>query len=132
MTPERPTILLVDGNAILLRLLVIYLKREGFDVMTAATPTTAWPLWQERAGNFDLVVSGLYFEQGRKGIEFLEELRQAKPELHIIVSSGDLPTRTEQQWLHTHRVPFLPKPYEPPTLLGLINHYLRPEKARLP
>ena len=126
---NRPLILLVDGNCALVNFLTVFLKRAGFEMVAAATPTEGWSLWRERAQEVALVISGLRFDQGPTGVAFLETICQADPAVKLVLSSGDYPTPEEWQWLHKRCIPFLPKPYKHTEILALINRLLSSENS---
>src|SRR5438552_16431362 len=71
---KRARILIVDDERSIRELLEIFLKKEGFDVISA--PSAEQGLVQAKASEFDLIISDIKMAD-MSGIDFLRELRNS-------------------------------------------------------
>lgn len=83
------TVLVIDDDDLLLAQIARYLARKGWTVTTAADG-------EEGAARFEasptqMVVTDIVMP-GREGLETIQTLRRAHPELPIIAISGGLPS----------------------------------------
>jgi PAS domain S-box-containing protein len=113
------TILLVEDEARVRRLVARLLKDLGYRVLEAANGREALRVWQEHSAEVALLFTDMVMPEGMTGLELCERLHAQKPELRAIISSGysaeiiaaGLPTRAG--------VVYLPKPYDV-SLLGRV------------
>lgn len=82
---RRRSILVVDDNAQVRRVLFSWLRREGARVVTAASAEAAMR-WLERE-RYDLVITDLDMP-GRSGLAWLRTVRESWPRLPLIVVTG--------------------------------------------
>lgn len=59
--------------------------------------------------------------QGRDGFALAAELRAREPEMRVVVMSGDIASDAMQARAASMGVAFLPKPFDPPTLLAVLG-----------
>ena len=85
MTGAR--LLVVDDEAPLLKLLQRYLGRLGYSVDAAASAEEALELFAASPGGYACVLTDMTLP-GMGGDEMLERMRQLRPELPAVVSSG--------------------------------------------
>jgi PAS domain S-box-containing protein len=106
------TILLVEDEANLRRLVAQGLRLLGYRVMEADNGQTAMKLWQEHVQQIDLLFSDMMMPEGLTGLDLVEKLRQEKSNLKAIISSG----YNVEMALHgkpaTGNIVFFQKPYE--------------------
>jgi CheY-like chemotaxis protein len=84
----RETILLVEDEAGLRRLVVQGLGQMGYRVFEADNGRTALKLWQEHGSQIDLLFSDMMMPEGITGLDLAEMLKKEKPDLKVIISSG--------------------------------------------
>ena len=104
------TILVIEDELVLLDALKILLEFEGYRVLLAADGAEAFALFDQNAGEIDLVISDLGLP-GMGGWDVLRELRRRKPGLPGIVASGYLDPTVEREMLGDVVAATLEKPY---------------------
>ena len=120
MTSGIRTALIVDDEAQLLRLLTRVLERAEYTVWPAETASEAIRLFSEREDDFDLAVIDVMMPGGGAAT-ILPKLWDRRPDLRVILTSGDaLPTEFETL-LATGIGQFLRKPFVPKTLLRMLS-----------
>ena len=82
------TILLVEDGANLRRAVAQGLRRLGYSVLEAGDGREAINIWQKHTGNVDLLFTDMVMPEGMTGLELYEKLKEDKPELKALVSSG--------------------------------------------
>jgi PAS domain S-box-containing protein len=115
------TILLVEDETALRRLMQRVLERQGYHIHTAASGIQALEVWRERRDGIDILVTDMVMPEGMTGRELADRLRTEKPDLKIIFCSGyannmpgkDSPLRDNES--------FLEKPFEPVKLLQKVR-----------
>ena len=115
-------LLLVDDDASLLKLLVIRLEAEGFEVQTAESAEQA--LLSLRNNPVELVITDLRME-GASGLELFEQIRHFYPGLPVIIMSaqGTIPEAVSATQMGVFE--FLTKPVEKTVLLSTIHAALQ-------
>ncbi len=78
-------ILVVDDEAQIRELIRVYLKKQGFDVSTAATSEEALGVLGRRSADLVVLDIGLADEDGLK---VLVEIKKNHPSLHVIMLTG--------------------------------------------
>jgi len=112
MSPERdqepasgPHVLLVEDEVTVRALLADELRGAGLAVVEAANADEAWAYLQS-GGTADLMFSDVQMPGSMDGLELKRRVREAFPEVKIILTSGNLGPR------HPGEVDaFLPKPF---------------------
>ncbi|MBL9134449.1 MAG: PAS domain S-box protein [Verrucomicrobiales bacterium] len=94
-TPSTPpveggseTLLVVEDDAHLRRLLAVSLCRAGYRVIEAPTGKEALEAWKARKAPIDLVFSDVVMPDGISGSELVRILREEDPDLPVILTSG--------------------------------------------
>jgi DNA-binding NtrC family response regulator len=117
------TILVVDDEPSLLRLLTRVLERQGYTVLTASDGKQAIDLFDKHLEAIDGVLLDVVIPPN--GIEeVLEHMVSARSDLAVIVSSGDTPDPAVSERLEAHGGVFLRKPFLPKAMLKLIESEL--------
>ena len=114
-------LLIVDDEPALLKLLQRYLERLGYRIDVAANAEEALRRFCTSPSDYVCVLTDLHLP-GMGGEELLEQMREIRPDLPALVSSG---------YPHQPRHPatgFLQKPYLPAMLVEEINRLLKPGK----
>lgn len=120
-------VLLVDDNAVQAAVRQTILKRDGYDVYVALSPTRA--LEQFTAADFPVPIGLILTDHlmpGMNGAEFVRKLRERHFGLPILVISGLEEAESEYAGLG---VAFRTKPLLPETLLALVHDLLASEEA---
>lgn len=111
MSGVEHAVLFVDGDADEAELVAAYLERGGSGVdcrVTVETDPTA-ALGRIRSGErFDCVVSDSRFS-GMNGVQFLEAVREHRPEMPVLLFSTDDPSAVAARVVETGLTDFLTK-----------------------
>ena len=119
-------VLLVDDNAVQAAVRQTILKREGYDVYVALSPTRA--LEQLTAADFPIEIGLILTDHlmpGMNGAEFVTQLRRLYPHTPVLVISGLDEAEREYAGLD---IVFRTKPLLPETLLSLVNELLTSDR----
>ncbi len=108
------TILAVDDEPALRRIVQTVLERYGYRVLMAEHGLEALELWREHGASVDLLLTDLVMPHGISGWNLAERLRAERPGLKVLVMSGYDPEARavgEHQDGVDRPVAFLQKPY---------------------
>lgn len=117
-------ILVVEDEPALRALAGQILKRFGYHVTTAESGVHALKVWDEHAGEFDLLLTDMVMPEGVSGSELAERLRRKKPDLRVIYSSGYSQEIAGHDLTLENGFDFLQKPYHPMKLAELVRESL--------
>ena len=125
---RRATVLVVEDDSRLLRLIVRILTRKGMRVLAADGMASARRLFDEHGSNIDLLLSDIVLADG-SGVELARALRAEMPKMGLVYMSGY--ARQDAKLLEELEagVTLLAKPFEPNQLVSAINALLRPDQA---
>lgn len=118
------TILLVEDEGAVRRLVRKLLEMLGCSVIEATSGREALALWKEVSDEVTLVVSDVVMPEGVSGWDLAKELNHRHPSLGILLTSGydELP---KEHGLHDRpRIAFLQKPYEVRTLKATLSRLI--------
>ncbi len=110
-------ILLVDDDPSVRRICRIVLEHAGFDVIEADSGHAAQIAWEAHAQGIDLLVTD-YEMPGLTGLQLSVLLRNAKPELKVLLISGHLRESIP------HCIEFLQKPFSASDLTEAVHRCL--------
>jgi two-component system cell cycle sensor histidine kinase/response regulator CckA len=120
----RGTVLVIDDEEIVRRAAQRILSRAGLAVVEAAGAQEALALFSQSPDRFDVALVDLVMP-GMTGKELVEALRELRPELPIVVTSGyDARAVMEALGEGGARIDFLQKPYHPHDLLDCVRRRL--------
>ena len=117
------TILLVEDEPVLRELARIILLDYDYRVLEASTGVEALKVWEDNGGNIDLLLTDMVMPAGMTGRELAEELKQRKPGLKVIYTSG-YSSEVMGQDLGLRDIKFLQKPYPPQQLAQTVRECL--------
>ncbi|MEX0912565.1 MAG: sigma-54 dependent transcriptional regulator [Gemmatimonadota bacterium] len=121
------TVLIVEDEANIRKMLASLLRSEGFQVREAASAAAA--LEAVRGGEPDVTLMDLVMPGGR-GIDVLPELIAAAPEMPIIMMSGQASLSDAVQATRSGAFHFLEKPLSPEVVLVTLRSALELRRAR--
>ena len=125
--PGRPAhILVADDDQSIRTVLHRALARLGHEVETVSS---AAALWRRVTGEpVDLLVTDVVFPDG-DALELLPRVRQARPELPVIVMSARSTLLTAIRASERGAFDYLPKPFDLNVLVGAVQRALEPRPA---
>ncbi|MEZ4332801.1 MAG: response regulator [Myxococcota bacterium] len=114
------SILLVDDDPQLLRLMTRLLEKSGHVVRSATSAVEALTCFEDGPPGFELAILDVNLAAGGGAEALLPELRARIPELEVVLISGDVLPASLEQALATRGGRFLRKPFAPSALLALV------------
>jgi len=113
------TLLFADDESIVRSVVSSILVREGWSVLQASDGEEALRLFEEHGDAIDVALLDVRMP-GRSGVEVLGELRQRRPGLPVVLTTGYDGGHLEG----VSGVPVLPKPFHSPALLQVLAQAL--------
>ncbi len=92
------TVLVVDDEPQLRMMLTHFLGQEGFAVLTAGCGSEAISLFRSHP-EIDLLITDILMP-GMDGPSLAAALRSIKPDLAVLLMSGNCDCQTDRKWLH--------------------------------
>ena len=114
------TVLVVDDEDLLLRLMTRLIERTGRPVLAAGNAAEARALFHKHVGEIGLVLLDVTMPGGDGAEKLLPEFSAARPDLRVVVTSGDAMPASLEEELERVGGSFLRKPFVPKTLLALL------------
>jgi len=118
------TILVVEDEPTVRRLMARVLERDGFRVRTASSGREALDHWTDYAGVVDLVLTDVVMPGGVSGTQLGRELRNRHPDLPVVYTSGYDPDYDPSDVTMVPGENFVPKPATADQLLAVIRRQL--------
>jgi signal transduction histidine kinase/CheY-like chemotaxis protein len=115
------TILLVEDEDSVRKLLKSLMERYGYAVLDAASGPLALEVWREHHGTIDVLVTDMVMPEGIGGRELAKELLSRKPDLKVIYCSGYSNDVYGEEVSLRKGVNFLEKPFNLTALLQMIR-----------
>ena len=106
------TILLVEDEVSVRRVLALGLRKLGYAVFEAADGVQALNLWERHKAQIDLLLTDMVMSGGMTGLDLGERLRKGKSSLKIVLCSGYIRRITTPGVLAEKGISYLAKPYE--------------------
>jgi CheY-like chemotaxis protein len=122
------TILLVEDELGVRKLVTTCLERCGYRVLTACDGREAMELWQSHQNEIDLLFTDIVMPGGISGRQLAERLRADKPNLMVLFTTGYSLDVFEGSALEPRQA-LLPKPYELGTLAKVVREFLDSGKS---
>lgn len=117
------TILAVDDDPAVVRLMQAVLERSGFDVVGARGGEEALEEFRRRKGQVDALVSDV-FMPAMNGPTLAREITKEKPGLPVLFVSGCLADRDEWSEVEHSARNYLAKPFSPAHLVKSVKRLL--------
>ncbi len=118
-------VLLADDEEYILRVVATVLRQSGFTVVTCSDGTIAAETFAAEPASFDLALIDLSMP-GKTGLELIPAMRQLRPELPVILMSGDAQRYGAPPAADLVRVVVMTKPFTAGELLSALNRTLAP------
>ncbi len=110
-------VLVVDDEQVVLDSVRKHLKREGYEIQTVLSGDEAIKVLE--SGWPEVVITDLMMP-GMDGLELLERVRDAKPEIPVIMITGFATMRTALQALRQGAFDYIAKPFTRAELQGVV------------
>lgn len=123
------TILLVEDDVALRRTTALCLRKLGYGVLEAADESEVSTIWERQQAKIALLLTDMVMPGSVSGLELALRLKQQKPELKVILSSGYSGEMLEPHSADWQKFPFLPKPYPAVLLARLVRRTLDGEQV---
>ncbi len=117
-------ILLVEDEEPLRELVHCVLESYGYHVTDAPSGLRALDVWREHQQRFDLLLTDIVMPDGVTGRDLADILKQQKPELRVLFSSGYSSDIIGKDFVLSDGLNFLQKPYNPQTLAETVRYCL--------
>jgi CheY-like chemotaxis protein len=117
------TVLLVEDDHGVRRAARAVLAQCGYRVLTAGNPEEAIRTFEENPGTIDLLMSDIVMPGGN-GPELARRLREARPELRVLLVSGYADKAVLRHGVLEPGMPFLEKPFTPQVLARKVREVL--------
>ncbi len=122
----KETILVVEDESKVLKVLGKTLRMLGYQVHEATNGQEAMKLWQLHGHQIDLLLTDMVMPEGMTGLELVEKLQELKPGLRAIISSGYSAEIVQAGVPDRAGIMYLPKPYPTQTLADVVRRSLAP------
>src|SRR5262249_20689065 len=86
------------------------LGRLGYEVLVCRSADEALEREKAHAGRIDLVISDVVLP-GMDGLQLIEVLRKARPDLKVLLTSGYTEDTISKKGLSGSAIPFIEKPF---------------------
>jgi CheY-like chemotaxis protein len=113
------TVLVVDDDAALRRLLARMLERMGWTVTTVASGAEALEMLRN-ANDFHVLLTDVSMPN-MSGVELARLVRQENPRMAVLLMSGNIEGRIEVPPIDFHVAGFVDKPFTPNSLLDALQ-----------
>jgi CheY-like chemotaxis protein len=100
------------------------LVRQGFEVLEAGSGREALEVWAAHGDRIDLVLTDIMMPGGMTGIDLVEQLRQRRPGLKAVFTSGCRSESSGESVTLDEGDNFIPKPYRPTALVRMLRDQL--------
>jgi DNA-binding NtrC family response regulator len=101
------------------------LRQTGFRVIEAGNVREALTHWKELGNTIDLVVTDMVMPGGLSGSDLITKLRESRPEVKVILTTGYNEEILKADDLTEARVKLITKPYDIESLLRAIAEKLQ-------
>ena len=122
------TILLVEDENTVRRMLREALSRNGYRVWEAGNGSEAMEKWGQQIDRIDLVVTDVIMPV-MNGLKLMAELRKLRPDIKVICMSGQSLELIRQQNVPDGPIDLLLKPFQPDELVRRVRQFLEQSGA---
>ena len=114
------TILVVEDERLMLRLLEKFLSRQGYQVLLAADGEQAIDGYCRHKTEIDVVLLDVGLPKV-SGVDVLRKMKKENPDVRVVVASGYLDARMKTEMYRAGVKAFLDKPYLLPEMLETLR-----------
>ncbi len=118
------TVLVVEDDPDIRRLIRVTLERHGYQVVEAGDAFEAEQRWRDRAGQVDLLCTDLVLPSGVSGHQLARRLTEENRRLPVVFTSGYSPEVAGRELELDDRESFVQKPFTPEQLLEAVRQAL--------
>jgi len=118
------TILVVEDEAPLLKLMHHILESHGYKVLGSGTGREALQVWEQHRKRIDLLLTDLILPDGMAGTELAKILQAAKPGLKVLYTSGYNAERMAKEFPVGTAVNLVQKPFHARKLAEMVYETL--------
>jgi two-component system, cell cycle sensor histidine kinase and response regulator CckA len=122
------TVLLVEDDDSVRRVVRRILERSGYTVLEAASPGEAIALADAGAGRIDLCLADVVMPE-MSGVELAGQLRHVMPALPVLLMSGFTRDELDRHAMIEQNLPFVPKPFSTVDFLSAVRDALETEES---
>jgi CheY-like chemotaxis protein len=121
--PAGETVLVVEDEPSVRRLMVAALRASGYTVLQAADGSEALEILGSADQRVELIISDIVMP-GMSGRQLAAEVRARFPTTRLLLTSGYLRVETDEWTRGAQPIPFLPKPFQPTALTRMVRDVL--------
>lgn len=121
---SAPTILVVDDEPHVLKLMEAMLTHNGYRVLSARDGASAVRTFERHQGVVDLLLTDVIME-GMSGPMLADRLSALRPDLRVLFVSGYHDKQVVQKYVLEKGFAFLPKPFTLESLTGKVREILK-------
>jgi PAS domain S-box-containing protein len=118
------TILLVEDEAVLRRLVAVWLRKLGYVVLEAGSGLEALEAWEQHHQRIALLFTDTLLPGNMTGLDLAARFRKEKASLKVISSSGYSADLAASPLAAGQEITFLPKPYMVAALAKIVRRCL--------
>jgi two-component system cell cycle sensor histidine kinase/response regulator CckA len=107
---RKATILVVDDEPAILRMLTEVLKGSEFSVLTTTRGDKAIEMYRQHEGKIDVVLLDLQMHPWN-GLQILKELRRINPQVRVAFMSGSPSEGSVAEMMDIGEITVFPKPF---------------------
>jgi DNA-binding NtrC family response regulator len=111
MKNEKPTILIVDDEDVVLDVQGLMLEKMGFNILKANSPAKAYQLYKNKKDEIDLVILDMIMP-GDNGAATYKKLKTINPGIKVLISSGFWKDLNVRAILSDGKNSFIQKPFK--------------------
>ena len=115
------TILVVEDEELVREFVASLLTESGYKILQAGNGVQALEVWRRHSTDIDLLLTDVVMPQKISGIELADKLRNEKPALKVIFTSGYSLELLDEHFRTRTESNFIPKPYTPAKLKEMIR-----------
>ena len=120
---DHGTVLVVEDDPLVNRILTLALERVGYTVLSAANARQGLEALRDATAPVDLLLSDVIMPE-MNGVDFVAEARRARPDLPAILMSGYAADVLERRGALPRDVEVLPKPVSPQKVRAKVRELL--------
>jgi two-component system cell cycle sensor histidine kinase/response regulator CckA len=122
-TPGKRTVLVVDDEPVVRKIVVAVLRRAGFEVLDADSPQAAFDVLARRTATVDLLVTDMLLG-GESGRALAVEIQKRSPGIEVLYMSGYPDGALEPEKALGPGDHFLHKPFTPDAMVATVQRVL--------